>query len=275
MKVQQIMQLILNENAILQNRKCQVGPPGPQGAPGLQGQPGRDGLVGPSGPIGPPGPSGSNGLPGRDGAPGAKGDIGIGQPGRDGLHGIQGPMGPKGQKGEIGIQGENGQPGQQGVKGANGVAGPPGDKGEPGPRGLQGEKGDGNMFGTSVFSAFKNSGSTFSGLVTYDTVMIGDDLVNKDSGVFCAKTGGTYLFSFSGAFYTPDCAHVKVYLNGNAELDFHAHTSGSGAQHIPFGYTWTFALQANDEIYLQVTTDELHASSQERIYFNGFLIKAE
>ena len=288
---------------ILQNRQCAMGPPGPpgphgrdglpgeglQGPPGppgigMQGQPGRDGiqgLKGDTGEAGAPGVKGENGVPGN---PGLKGDIGVGQAGRDGLPGVQGPMGPKG---EVGLQGQPGSPGNDGsdgVQGSKGDVGPiggKGQKGEVGARGnpgMKGQAGENIVFSNQVFSAFRNSGASnvFSGTITYDTVVIGSDLINKGTGVFKVKVAGTYLLSFSGEYYVTDTAYIGVYVNGARELLFYDTQESKGNYHISYvGSTWTLILSVGDEVYLKTDAGQIYVSGAHRAYFNGFLIKSE
>ena len=88
------------------------------------------------------------------------------------------------------------------MPGLSGAQGPMGDKGLPGNQGLQGPvgekgpKGDSNAFGKSLFSALKRNGNSFSGDVTFDEILVGEDLVDKSSGVFTCKHAGVYLLTF-------------------------------------------------------------------------------
>ena len=97
-----------------------------------------------------------------------------------------------GSKGEIGLKGQTGLPGNDGVQGSKGDVGAVGANGPKGPRGnpgMKGQTGESNVFGSQVFSAFKTSGGTFTGLITFDTVVIGSDLITKETGVFKVKVG--------------------------------------------------------------------------------------
>ena len=214
-----------------ESRQCDAGPPGP---------PGRDGRDGSTGLPGPPGSNGGNGLPGRDGVPG-----------RDGLSGVQGPMGEKGAQGI------------QGVTGAMGV------KGETGARGLPGSK-----FASSVFSAYKTTvdgnAAFFDGVVTYDTIIIGEDLIDKDTGIFTCKTGGTYSFVVSG--HTQDDSYMGVYLNDTRELTLR--NTGSG-NYDNLSFTWTLTLNAGDRVQLKIEGGKFYIQATSwpyRLYFTGFLL---
>ena len=236
--------------------RCEAGPPG---LPGLQGPAGRDGRDGSAGLPG-------NGLPGRDGAPG-----------RDGLSGVQGPMGekgPKGDPGNDGLKGEEGPEGPEGPKGIQGVAGGPGDKGETGTRGLPGPKGEASKFASSVFSAYKTSvdGSNafFNGVITYDTIVIGEDLIDKDTGIFTCKTSGTYSFVVSG--HAHKNSGIGVYLNDIREL--YLRNNGSN-NHENFSYSWTLTLNADDRVQLKIENGKFYVQATAyayRIYFTGILL---
>ena len=187
------------------------------------------------GPIGQPGQSGRDGLPGRDGLS------------------IQGPAGPIGEKGMQGI------------------------KGDPGIPGLRGEPGESSAsFGTSVFSAFKttassSSGNTFTGLITFDTIVLGEDLINKGTGTFTVKTAGTYLFFFSGIGYGG--FWLGIHVNGNRELILH---DDDGASRKSVSFIWSLVLQSGDQIQLKIEHGNFYVDADgtpERIYFNGFLVK--
>ena len=245
-----------------------VGPPGHpgrdgrdgQGLPGRDGMPGEKGSRGDTGLSGPVGPKGETGLPGENGLPGSKGDLGqVGQPGRDGRDGIQGPTGERGLKGSNGLQGEVGVPGPRGPKGIKGDIGVQGDTG------MRGEPGE--TFTNSVFSAFKSSGGKFSGVVTYDTIVVGEDLIDKQSGKFTCKTAGTYLFLIAGEGH--GSTHIETYLNGNYKM---RHYDTSSAAHKSMSFTWTHALEEGDQVHLKVNGN-CYVDTANLFYFTGFLLK--
>ena len=201
----------------------------------------------PSCQVGPPGP------PGRDG--------------RDGLPGLSGAQGPMGDKGAQGIQGPAGLPG---LKGNIGLRGPMGEKGQ---------KGGSNAFGTSLFSAVKRTGNAFSGDVTFDEILVGEDLVDKSSGVFTTKHSGVYMFTLSSGETGSSDIKVAVIKNGSREVQIYEENSSTN---IPINYTWTMVLQVGDKVNLHVSNGKLYnncASNvqcyQGPLFFNGFLIKSQ
>ena len=247
-----------------------MGPPGPPGLNGRDGQAGRDGQ------------HGRDGLPGVQGPMGLmgpKGEEGVGQPGLPGAHG---PMGPKGEVGQPGLPGAHGPMGPKGEVGPQGQSGNKGDIGPRGNPGMKGQAGENNVFGTQVFSAFKitTSGSSrgggFSGIINYDKVVIGSDLINKDTGVFKVKVAGTYMLFFSAEYFTASYADVGVYVNGVKELQFYDEQESDGNNHYSHvGSTWTLKLGLGDEVYLKTDAGKIFVNRAHRAYFNGFLIKPE
>ena len=202
-------------------------------------------------------------------APLNKGQIGDGQVGPKG---DMGPTGSKGMKGSQGLKGSEGLRGSQGPKGSQGVQGLKGDIGSQGPQG------EGTDFGQSFFSAYKTSGST-SGVITYNTVVIGEDLINKDTGIFTCKIAGTYMFSFAGHFGSAAyCNHIHTYHNGNSVLDTHQHHDNSyfkGTNHDNIASSFTLQLQAGDTVELRTTTGTISVGTSMKFYFNGFLIQRD
>ena len=237
------------------------------------------GPPGPAGPPGPSGPSGSSGPPGPKGD-GIKGDAGqVGQVGRDGrdglpgIPGIQGIKGEVGQSGDTGSQGMQGPPGPPGPPGENGAIGPIGPEGQTGARGLPGI----SNYENSVFSAYKNSapGSKFNGLITYDTITIGEELIDKSTGVFTVKVGGVYMFSYSGEVRkSSGAAYVGVYLNDVRQMIIYDKVPGNADHDTNVSYVWTLTLQVGDRVHLKCDTKQIFVSEQQRVYFNGWLLKA-
>ena len=167
-----------------------------------------------------------------------------------------------------------GEEGPEGPPGIQGVTGGPGDKGETGTRGLPGPKGEASKFASSVFSAYKTdvdgSSAFFDGVITYDTIIIGEDLIDKDTGTFTCKTGGTYSFVVSG--HTQDDSYMGVYLNDTRELTLR--NTGSG-NYDNLSFTWTLTLKAGDRVQLKIEGGKFYIQATSwpyRLYFTGFLL---
>ena len=152
-----------------------------------------------------------------------------------------------------------------------------GSKGDPGIPGLRGEPGEASAsFGTSVFSAFKtgssSGGFTFNGVITFDTIVLGEDLINKGTGIFTVKTAGTYFFFFSGIAY--GSTWLGIHVNGNRELILNDNEAESSRKSVSF--IWSLVLQSGDQIQLKIEHGNFFVDANntpERIYFNGFLVK--
>ena len=250
---------------------------GPSGPQGLTGPPGATGPSGPQGLIGPPGETGQ-GIPGPSGPqgltgpPGAAGQGLPGRDGRDGLPGAYGPVGEKGEKGDLGIPGES-ITGPQGIEGPRGPPGLIGDNGLQGPAGPQGSKGDASQFGQFMFSTYKSkpSSTTFDGLITYDTNVLGDTLLDSDTGVFTPSVSGTYFFTFTSLTGSTGRVEVGFYVNNEVKLN---HLSNGEALYANLSFTWTYVLEAGDKVKLQVSDGKLYADNTRRISWNCFLINA-
>ena len=264
----------------MQSRQCGTalaGPPGPPGPPSTSpGPPGPPGPPGTSpGPPGPPGPP-STSSPGPSGPPG--------RDGRDGLAGVPGRDGPQGKKGDDGIQGppgltgSTGPPGLRGLQGENGLqglTGLPGPSGPPGNPGLKGKPGEDGikLFQTTAFSVFKNSGGrggSFDGVITYNEVVIGQDMIDKDTGIFTCKTAGTYLLFFTGRANASG-THIELFLNTQRKRYFHDNDDAAHARTVSF--TWTMVLAAGDQVYLKIVSGKYYVDATQQINFHGFLLK--
>ena len=144
--------------------------------------------------------------------------------------------------------------------------------GAPGVAGMKGDTGDVNMIGSSVFSTLKTNGGYLSnGPITYDEVILGEELVNKVSGIFTCKVSGVYWFTFSGQAYKT--GYVGMYLNGSRKMIFEDHDSS----HANVAFSWTLALNEDDEVQLKIDSGNYYVdndSASSRIYFQGFLLKS-
>ena len=139
------------------------------------------------------------------------------------------------------------------------------------PPGLKGEEGAINLF---AFSAYKNSGGSLgikTGVLTYDVVNVGSDVLNKDSGFFTCKRGGTYLFTFSGEAYSSGHDYIGVYLNNVRQMVLY----DSDDKYISnLSFTWTMNLEQGDTVYLNIDHGNFFVNHERIIFFNGFLLKA-
>ena len=178
----------------------------------------------------------------------------------------------KGEVGDVGLQGLPGPRGTQGSEGLKGAAG------VPGVAGPKGDTGDTSTFGKAMFSSYKTSkdgntrGATFDGLITFDSTILGDDLFDKDTGMFTCETSGVYIFFFSGE--AEKSTWIGVYLNDDRALILH--DGASGNIRINLSYTWTLDMVEGDKVHLQIESGHLYVddnSTPERVYFSGFLMK--
>ena len=144
--------------------------------------------------------------------------------------------------------------------------------GAPGVAGMKGDKGEVNMIGSSVFSTLKTNGYYLKGggPITYDEVILGEELVNKNTGIFTVKTPGTYWFSFSGQAYGN--GYVGMFLNGERKMIFEDQNSA----HKNVAFSWTLALNEDDEVQLKIDSGRYYVdndTTSSKIYFQGFLLK--
>jgi len=127
--------------------------------------------------------------------------------------------------------------------------------------------------GKAFFSAYKNSGSHFSGIVTFDNVDIDtDNQLDKESGVFTCKIPGTYLFTFSGGASTSGVDYVTVYVNYVAKLIIGDKDESNFSN---LSYTWTLQLSIDDKVQLKVDYGKMYSDSNDRVYYTGLLIRAD
>ena len=129
-------------------------------------------------------------------------------------------------------------------------------------------------------STLKTHGGAFSGPITYDEVILGEDLVNKgmywhlylqDSRcilVFVQWTG----LRFSGQAYGSG-GYVGMYLNSVRKMIF----EDTDDSHRDVSFSWTLQLNENDEVQLKIDSGKYYVdadSSPSKIYFQGFMLKS-
>ena len=153
-------------------------------------------------------------------------------------------------------------------------------QGNPGTRGEKGQKGDNSDFGTSLFSAMKRTGGTISGDIIFDEILVGEDLVDKNSGVFTSKHAGVYMFTFSSGETRTSNNMVRVKKNGSNEVVIYEENSQVNR---PFNYIWSMVLEVGDKVNLHVSSGTLYTECPNSgsscrfgpLYFHGFLIKSQ
>ena len=136
--------------------------------------------------------------------------------------------------------------------------------------GLKGEEGAVNLF---AFSAYKNSGGLLESkqVLTYDVVNAGSDVLDKDSGSFTCKRGGTYLFTFSGDAASSSGYNIGVYVNNVRQMILY---DGDDSSNKHLSFTWTLNLEEGDQVYLKIDNGQFYAYTDIPNFFNGFLLKA-
>ena len=105
----------------------------------------------------------------------------------------------------------------------------------------------------------------------YDTVVIGEDLIDKSSGIFTCKTRGTYLFVVSG--HTQNDSEIDVHLNDVNEMILRNTGSGNYGN---LSFTWSLTLNPGDRVQLRIRSGTFYvqptSSYPYRMYFSGFLL---
>ena len=124
--------------------------------------------------------------------------------------------------------------------------------------------------GKAFFSAYKNSGENFDGIVTFDTVDIDtDNQLDKENGVFTCTIPGTYLFTFSGGAGTKGQDTIGVYVNDVRKFKFQEEDESF----VSLSYTWTLELSVDDQVQLKVDAGEFYSDHDYPIYFTGLLVQ--
>ena len=118
--------------------------------------------------------------------------------------------------------------------------------------------------GRTMFSVYRAGPDSnyITGDVTYNyDVENTYGYVDLDTGIFTSPTNGIFHFTFSAEAYSTSARrYVGVYINGNKQfiiLD-----------------SWYFELKTNDQVQLKIDEGNLYSSSERRVYFNGYLVKA-
>ena len=128
--------------------------------------------------------------------------------------------------------------------------------------------------GQVLVSAYKTTGGTFKGWITFDTVLenIGNAL-NGGSGVFTCPRSGTYFFTLTGESYSSTTAfYVQIYVNGVVRMTLYDYQSHN---HNTFSMNIAEKLESGDQLQLKIENGHLHVpSNTRRVYFNGFLLNA-
>ena len=128
--------------------------------------------------------------------------------------------------------------------------------------------------GRIIFSAYKAEGESFSGDVTYNTLVenVGNG-VDIRSGVFNCPQSGLYMFSFSGRTRNNESTtFVEVNVNGVQDFLIGSSTT-KGVLYEHISHTWLSDLKVNDKVKLEVTVGQMYSNSVQRITFNGMKIK--
>ena len=129
--------------------------------------------------------------------------------------------------------------------------------------------------GRTMFSVYRTTSGGFSGDVTYNNAVENTyGYVNLDTGIFTSPTNGIFHFTFSAEAYSSSKTrrYVGVYINGNRQFIILADNDTSKVSNL--NYSWYFELKTNDQVQLKIDEGNLYSSSERRVYFNGYLVKA-
>ena len=78
--------------------------------------------------------------------------------------------------------------------------------------------------------------------------------------------------SYSGHAYKTTYSVIGIYLNEVRNLYIYDREPSSGNIHSNIGYVWTFVLQVNDKVHLQIDSAQLYVDDDQRFFFNGWLL---
>ena len=80
------------------------------------------------------------------------------------------------------------------------------------------------------------------------------------------------MFSYSGQAYKTTHSVIGIYLNEVRNLYIYDREPSSGNLMSNIGYVWTFVLQVNDKVHLQIDSAQLYVDDDQRFFFNGWLL---
>ena len=121
-----------------------------------------------------------------------------------------------------------------------------------------------------VFSAIKNSGSNFNGLIIYNKVPINiGSGMNRGSGTFVAPRTDLYVFSVS-ALSGIATGHliISVLKNGRCMLKIADGKVLNGQNNI--AYNWIDHMKKGDTLKLTITGHLIYTDSDDFVFFNGY-----
>ena len=126
------------------------------------------------------------------------------------------------------------------------------------------------------FAAHKTSGTTFSGKITYDIADINEGAgFNKQTGTFTAPEGGTYMFTFSGLTGGANAStNVRVVYKDDSSHHFISDVQVAETYN-NINSIWMMKLSKGEEVYLEVDTGKLWATSGVKVIFTGNLLKLD
>ena len=126
------------------------------------------------------------------------------------------------------------------------------------------------------FAAHKTSGTTFSGKITYDIADINEGAgFNKQTGTFTAPEGGTYMFTFSGLTGGANAStNVRVIYKDDSSHHFISDVQAAETYN-NINSIWMMKLSKGEEVYLEVDTGKLWATSGVKVIFTGNLLKLD
>lgn len=121
-----------------------------------------------------------------------------------------------------------------------------------------------------IFSAWKTSGYSFNGSITYDTMDVNIGGGMQSNGEFIAPESGTYGFTFSGVTgFEKSVTYVKVFKDGNFHHDIYDGNVADYGNNI--NSSWMMKLAKGQVVHLDIT-GKLYADSESQVIFTGNLL---